>query len=329
MNMYGPLKRFRENVYTANGQKSRIIGTMKCKIQFSNFEGVRDILIATDLIRPCVIGMDLLMECPLIQPTLTVLRRLSNVNLDETLLNTNILEARDENSKPNFQTSDSRFDCVSSSVSVECGIQTDNETFVTDKRDESYFTDNRVDVEIQTDLDERISESKLSDRSVGIDEMDCKSIKSVRVSSFSMKGDESDVNQVALMSSKLGLEPATYEEDVVNDEGVSSSLGNQGLAIDEQHDEKKNDLEVVANVESNEVVMGMPACDHGKNEDEYKSYTNDIMTTFRRNVSKLNIGSVCEFIKTILKIVAISSLRELTVTNAAKSDLCYAPFSNH
>ena len=85
--MYGPLKRFRENVYTANGQKSRIIGTMKCKIQFSNFEGVRDILIATDLIRPCVIGMDLLMECPLIQPTLTVLRiqiELSNVNLDET-----------------------------------------------------------------------------------------------------------------------------------------------------------------------------------------------------------------------------------------------------
>jgi hypothetical protein len=54
------LRPFRNNVITAEGHKAQIIGIKTCKIQIGKWTLITDALISNNLIRNCIIGMELL-----------------------------------------------------------------------------------------------------------------------------------------------------------------------------------------------------------------------------------------------------------------------------
>ena len=62
-NEWGYIKPFNTNVLTAEGQKANIIGIKQCKIQIGQWTGCHNILISNNLIKKCIIGMDILNIC--------------------------------------------------------------------------------------------------------------------------------------------------------------------------------------------------------------------------------------------------------------------------
>ena len=74
-NTFGILKPYRHNVYTAEGKKANILGTKICQIRIGqNWTCSMEILLAKNLIKPCIMGMDFLTMCPITNNILNTLR---------------------------------------------------------------------------------------------------------------------------------------------------------------------------------------------------------------------------------------------------------------
>ena len=75
-NDYGTIRAFKQNVLTAEGHHAHIIGIKKCKIKIGEWIFVTDVLISNNLIRKCIIGMDILSICPPTMSTISELQRI-------------------------------------------------------------------------------------------------------------------------------------------------------------------------------------------------------------------------------------------------------------
>ena len=62
---YRQIRQFKQNVVTAEGHRAHIIGIVKCKIKIGDSIIISDVLISNNLIKSCIIGMDILSVCPL------------------------------------------------------------------------------------------------------------------------------------------------------------------------------------------------------------------------------------------------------------------------
>ena len=63
-NKYGTIRAYKKNIITAEGQRAQIIGIIKCKIRIGNWVYITDVLVSNNLIKSCIIGMDMLSICP-------------------------------------------------------------------------------------------------------------------------------------------------------------------------------------------------------------------------------------------------------------------------
>ena len=63
-NEHGHIRHFKSQVLTAEGQRANIIGIKKCKITVGNWVFLADVLISSNLITTCIIGLDILSIFP-------------------------------------------------------------------------------------------------------------------------------------------------------------------------------------------------------------------------------------------------------------------------
>ena len=75
------MRAFKHNVITAEGHKAHIIGIKKCKIKLGEWIFVADVLVSNNLIKTCIIGMDILSICP---PTQKVIQEFEKIIEDCT-----------------------------------------------------------------------------------------------------------------------------------------------------------------------------------------------------------------------------------------------------
>ena len=83
-NEYGPLRNFKHNIITAEGHRAQIIGVKKCKIRIGNWTTIIDVLISNNLIKNCIIGMDILSICPSTKKSIQNLQSIINVCTHQT-----------------------------------------------------------------------------------------------------------------------------------------------------------------------------------------------------------------------------------------------------
>ena len=72
--VHGKIRPFRQNVITADGNKAHIIGIKKVKIQIGEWIFVTDVLISNNLIKTCIIGMDILSILPSVKNVISDLQ---------------------------------------------------------------------------------------------------------------------------------------------------------------------------------------------------------------------------------------------------------------
>ena len=83
-NEYGPLRNFKHNIITADGHRAQIIGVKKCKIRIGYWTTIIDVLISNNLIKNCIIGMDILSICPSTKKSIQNLQSIINVCTHQT-----------------------------------------------------------------------------------------------------------------------------------------------------------------------------------------------------------------------------------------------------
>ena len=70
------MRPFHANVFTADGKQAQIIGTKRVRILIGNTWSVTiDVLVASELIKPCILGMDILTICPATSFHLSMMRK--------------------------------------------------------------------------------------------------------------------------------------------------------------------------------------------------------------------------------------------------------------
>ena len=147
-NRYGKLEPCPFKVITANGSRTKIIGQKRYKISIGNWNCITDLIISTNTVRKCILGIDILELCPYTQAAIQTLRENVKVNTpihhkhQQNMNQSSTQTNQHPNNNQQLNQAKERLDQFQKQAkqnqSVPTEIQTLNETNSTEYLDEPY-----------------------------------------------------------------------------------------------------------------------------------------------------------------------------------------------